>query len=86
MRKTLVIMEAKPDPKKKSVEEYWQESFVRDVNKAMRKYIMESPEDPYKKREFLDRQFDVHKSMVAGALVEHDRFQRNLWQAGVKKE
>jgi len=85
MRKTMVLREAKPDPEKKGVEDYWQATFIKDVNEAMRKYVRESPEDPYRKREFLDSQFDIHKSMVVSALVEFDRFQRNLWQSGVKR-
>lgn len=75
----------KDEPQKKSVEEYWRDKFFGEVCEAMRKYIRESPEDPYKKREFLEKQFAVHNSMIAGALVEHDRYQRNLWQAGVER-
>ena len=79
------IAKPKMGEKKKSVEDYWQELFIQNVNQAMRNYIKNSPADPYRKREFLDAQFIIHKSCVAGALVEHDRYQKNLWEVGVRR-
>lgn len=71
--------------KKKTVEEYWQDKFTEAVNEAMRTYIRESPEDAYKKREFLDTRLMIAKSTVAGALIEYDKYQRNMWQTGMVK-